>query len=155
MYFFSVLGVVLVSWFLLFTTSGGSGLIYFLDFPSALTILLFDVTLLFSAGLLKDFNNALRLAVRSRREREGGVSAGEISRAIEAVCLARRVSLAGGAFSFLFSVVLILANMDDPLLLGPMLAVALLTPLYALAIALVLLPLEAKLRVRLREVTEE
>ncbi len=155
MYFLSVLGVVVISGYLMLLTMGNLNFVSFIDFPSLLTILLFEVTMLFSAGLLKDFNNAFRLAVRPKRDTETGVPASELRRAVEAVRLARRVSLAGGVFALLFQIILILHNMSTPEKLGPMLAVAILALLYALAITLLLLPLESKLRVKLGAVAEE
>ena len=52
MYFLSVLGVVLISGYLMLLTMGSLNFVSFIDFPSLLTILLFEVTILFSAGLL-------------------------------------------------------------------------------------------------------
>lgn len=155
MYFLSVLGVVVISGYLMLLMMGNLNFVSFIDFPSLLTILLFEVTMLFSAGLLKDFNNAFRLAVRTKRDTETGVPVSELRRAVEAVRLARRVSLAGGVFALLFQIILILHNMSTPEQLGPMLAVAILTLLYALAITLLLLPLESKLRVKLGAAAEE
>ena len=155
MYFLSVLGVVLISGYLMLLTMGSLNFVSFIDFPSLLTILLFEVTILFSAGLLKDFNNAFRLVVRTKRNAESAVSASELRRAVEAVRLAGKVSLVGGAFALLVQIILILHHMSSPEKLGPMLAVAILTLLYALAIALLLLPLESKLRVKLGDMTEE
>lgn len=155
MYFLSVLGVVVISGYLMLLMMGNLNFVSFIDFPSLLTILLFEVTMLFSAGLLKDFNNAFRLAVRTKRDAETGVPVSELRRAVEAVRLARRVSLAGGVFALLFQIILILHNMSTPEQLGPMLAVAILTLLYALAITLLLLPLESKLRVKLGAAAEE
>ena len=153
MYFLSFLGVVLISAFMMMLSTGGGGLVYFLDFPSALVMLLFGSTILLSAGLLKDFNNAFRLVVRMGREKESAVSEGELRRAIEAVRLAIKTMLTGGVFSFLFTCVLIMVQLDTPEKLGPMLAVGMLVLLYCLAVVLILLPLEARLRVRMSDST--
>ncbi len=153
MYFLSFLGVVLISAFMMMLSTGGGGLVYFLDFPSALVMLLFGSTILLSAGLLKDFNNAFRLVVRMGREKESAVSEGELRRAIEAVRLAIKTMLTGGVFYFLFTCVLIMVQLDTPEKLGPMLAVGMLVLLYGLAVVLILLPLEARLRVRLSDST--
>ena len=153
MYFLSFLGVVLISAFMMMLSTVGGGLVYFLDFTSALVMLLFGSTILLSAGLLKDFNNAFRLVVRMGREKESAVSEGELRRAIEAVRLAIKTMLTGGVFSFLFTCVLIMVQLDTPEKLGPMLAVGMLVLLYGLAVVLILLPLEARLRVRLSDST--
>lgn len=155
MYFLSFLGVVLISAFMMMLSTGSNGLIYFLDFPSALVMLLFGSTILLSAGLLKDFNNAFRLVVKIEREKQNTVSEKELQRAIEAVRLAIKTMLTGGVFSFLFTCVLIMTQLAEPEKLGPMLAVGMLVLLYGLAVVLILLPLEARLRVRLNDITKE
>jgi flagellar motor component MotA len=155
MYFLSFLGVILISALMMMLSTGGNGLVYFLDFPSALVILLFGSTILLSAGLLKDFNNAFRLVVGIRQEKENKVSEMELRRAVEAVRLAIKTMLTGGVFSFLFTCVLIMMQLNEPSKLGPMLAVGMLVLLYGLAVVLVLLPLEARLRVRLHDMTKE
>ncbi len=150
MYFISIVAVLIVSGLMLVWGPGRGNVAWFIDLPSLLLILIFDVTMLLSTGLLKDFNNAFRLVARKKSEE----SVTEMKRAIEAVVLTRRVTLAAGGFTMLFQLVLIMAYMDDPALLGPMLAVGILTLLYALAIVLVLLPLESRLRLKLQNLLQ-
>ena len=71
---------------------------WFIDLPSLLPLILFNITMLLSAGLLKDFNNAFRFVVRTDQEE----SLTKLRRSIEAVRLARRVTLAAGGFDLFF-----------------------------------------------------
>ena len=110
MYFISIVAVLIVSGLMLVWGPGRGNVAWFIDLPSLLLILIFDVTMLLSTGLLKDFNNAFRLVARKKSEE----SVTEMKRAIEAVVLTRRVTLAAGGFTMLFQLVLIMAYMDDP-----------------------------------------
>jgi len=68
-----------------------------------------------------------------------------------AICLQTlRSSLcASGAAGFLIGLVKMLSNMSDPLAIGPAMAVACMTPLYALVFAeLIIAPMVARLRLR-------
>lgn len=149
MYLISVVTVIVVSGLLLLM--GRGDVMWFIDLPSLLIILLFDGMLLFSAGLVKDFNNAFRMGFgKGGKERLS-----EIKRAIEAVALVRKTTLAAGVFSMVFSFILAMGYLADPARIGPTLAVAGLTLLYALAIELILLPLEARLRLKLQNLLQD
>ena len=132
---------------------GQGSAVWFLDIPSLIIILLFDSMMLISAGLTRDFNNAFRMAFANGKEK--GLS--EIKRAIEAVVLVRKTTLTAGGFGMIFGLIMVivigqLANLE---LLGPNLAVASLTLLYALAIELVLLPLESRLKMKLQSLLQD
>lgn len=149
MYLISVVTVIVVSGLLLLM--GRGDVMWFIDLPSLLIILLFDGMLLFGAGLVKDFNNAFRMGF-GKGGKEG---LSEIKRAIEAVALVRKTTLAAGVFSMVFSFILAMRYLADPARIGPTLAVAGLTLLYALAIELILLPLEARLRLKLQNLLQD
>jgi len=154
MYFISVLAVVIVSaFFLLLGGPGpGSGKIYwFIDVPSLLPLILFNVPMLIGAGLFRDFNNAFRFGIR----KGGEESLIELKRAIEAVTLVRRVTLAAGGFDLIFQLVLILGMLSSPETLGPCLAVGMLGLLYAFAFVLILLPLESRLKMKLQNMLHD
>lgn len=148
MYFLSILGVIVLSGFLL--ALGNADATWYLDVPSLLLIVLFDVTMLLGAGLLKDFNRAFRLIVSTKEE-----SADLLRRSIEAVCLARRVTITAGVFTLVAQLILILGRLDEPSKLGPSLAVGMLTLLYASAVTLILLPLESGLKLKLQKLLHE
>ncbi len=149
MYLISVVAVVVVSGLLM--VMGKGDVMWFIDLPSLLVILLFDGMLLFGAGLVKDFNNAFRMGFGKGGE-EG---LPEIKRAIEAVALVRKTTLAAGVFSMVFSLILAMRYLADPERIGPTLAVASLTLLYALAVVLILLPLEARLKMKLQNLLQD
>lgn len=152
MYLLSIFAVVLVSLFMMVTSGDVSmhSWTYFVDAVSVLILVLFCVPILISSGLGKDFNNAFRLAMKTK----GDTSLREVKRAIGAVILIRRTLLASGAFATMFSMVLIMTNIEEPAQLGPNLCVAILTMLYALAAVIILLPLESRLKARLADMLE-
>lgn len=150
MYIVSILAVIIISKHL---TIGGSGVFWPFNF-TMVVMLLFDITLLAGAGFLKDFNNAFRLAIRRKNREE---AAGELKRAIEAVRLTRKLTLATGFFFLFFEAVQLLITTDFSNLtadIGEMMVSGLSAPLYSAAIILVLLPMESKLRLKLWNVQE-
>jgi len=149
MYFISIVAVVCISGFLLMLGQGS--VVWLIDMPSLIVILLFDITMLFSAGLVKDFNNAFRMVLRTGKDE----SVTEMKRAIEAVGLVRKTTLAAGVFSMIFGLIMAMGQLGNPELLGPNLAVASLTLLYALAFILILLPLESRLRMKLQNLLQD
>jgi len=149
MYFISIVAVICISGFLLMLGQGS--VVWFIDMPSLIVILLFDITMLFSAGLVKDFNNAFRMVLRTGKDE----SVTEMKRAIEAVGLVRKTTLAAGVFSMIFGLIMAMGQLGNPELLGPNLAVASLTLLYALAFILILLPLESRLRMKLQNLLQD
>ena len=149
MYLISVVAVVVVSGFMLMIGQGSA--VWFLDIPSLIIILLFDSMMLISAGLTRDFNNAFRMAFATGKEK--GLS--EIKRAIEAVVLVRKTTLTAGGFGMIFGLIMVIGQLANLELLGPNRAVASLTLLYALAIELVLLPLESRLKMKLQSLLQD
>ena len=121
------------------------------DMPSLLCILLICIPVLISSGLFKDFNNAFRIVLHKKRER----SLIEIKRAAEAVNLVIKTVVYSGIFQFLLSLVVVLHRMDDPAHLGPILASAFLSSIYACGFALILLPLKSILKVQIIEFMPE
>ena len=124
---------------------------WFIDLPSLLPLILFNITMLLSAGLLKDFNNAFRFVVRTDQEE----SLTKLRRSIEAVRLARRVTLAAGGFDLFFQFILILGRIDFPEILGPYIAIGMLGLLYVFAFVLLLLPMESRLQIKLQNMLQD
>lgn len=125
-------------------TGGMANFILFVDLPSLIIILIILIPILASAGLLRDFNNAFSVALSKKKD----WTLLEIKRAREAVELARKTLVASGAFTFLFAMVVILRTLDTPETLGPNMAVALLTFIYAEILNLLLLPISSKIKVK-------
>lgn len=152
MYMVSILVVIAASWLLV---NGQGGEIWIIDPPTIFVMALFVFTILLGSGFLKDFNNAFRLGLWKKR---AGESANELKRAIEAVCLVKKVLAAAGAFLLFFELAQILTTLDltEPSAsLGSMLLIGLAAPLYASAMILVLLPMESTLKMKLWNIQEE
>ena len=109
-------------------------------------------TILLGAGFLKDFNNAFRLGLWKGR---GGESVNELKRAIEAVCLVRKILVAAGAFLLFFELTQILVTMDLSASIGYMLSTGFRAPACASAVILMLLPMESTLKMKLWNLQED
>ena len=147
MYFISILAIIAVT----LIASGSSNPEAIIDAPSIVIVLLICIPILISSGLLKDFNNAFRIALS--RKKEAGLT--EIKRAAEAVNLTIHTLFYSAFFLFAISLIAILRSLSDPAMLGPNLAVAFLTCIYSLALALVLLPIKSILTVRAIEFMQQ
>jgi len=87
-----------------FTSMGVGGLVYFIDMPSLIILLLICIPILLASNLWKDFNNAFRIVLGKGKER----TLLEIKRAVEAVNLVMKTLLYGGFFAFFFTIPIIL-----------------------------------------------
>lgn len=149
MYFISILALVLVTIIGCLIGSPATVLDFF-DVPCILLILLVDIPILLSSGLLKDFNNAFRIALGKERS----ITVTELKRAIEAVNLMSKTTLYSGLFLFMIEAIITLHRLDDPASLGPTISVSLLFFLYTSGLAIILLPLKSILNVRMITLTE-
>lgn len=118
--------------------------LFLMDVPSLIIILIFTVPVLFRGGVWKDFKRAWRLL---RKDYSCHLS--EIRRSLDVVEMLQKQVLYAGVISLLLTLILILGMLSDLASLGPNLAVAILTMLYAMIIEMLLLPLqlEAKRRI--------
>lgn len=153
MYIVSVLAVIVVSWYLA-DAQGVGDIVWIADPETVIVMALFVFTILLGAGFLKDFNNAFRLGLWKGR---GGESVNELKRAIEAVCLVKKILAAAGAFLLFFELTQILMTMDFfelPAGMGYMLSTGLRAPVCASAVILMLLPMESVLKMKLWNIQE-
>lgn len=153
MYLLSIICVILMT-AVLCGTLGMSGSVMFgrlYDFPTIIFLVLFLVPLLISGGLLKDFSNAFRFAIGKK---EAGTLL-ELKRAKEAVSLTIKIMMVVSVFICAIEGIFIIYSMDDPTKLGPSFAVMLLSLIYGMGFALVLLPLQARLNVKIQEFISE
>ncbi|MBD5549577.1 MAG: hypothetical protein HDQ96_00135 [Lachnospiraceae bacterium] len=146
MYLLSVFAVILCFIFVRSMTMSG-GIWEFMDFTSIALLVLLVVSIMLSAGLLKDLNNAIRLILGKKKE----AAMLELKRAKLAVDTMIKVSVYSSIFVTMVQCVTLLHNLSDPAHLGPMISVALLIILYAVMISLLLLPIRAKLEQRILE----
>lgn len=153
MYLLSILSVIIMVVVVCATSWGmnASYFIRFLDIHTVLWLVLFLVPLLISGGLLKDFNNAIRLGIGKKE----AASLIELKRAKESVSLTIKILIAVAVFITSIQSIFILYNMSDPAMLGPSFSVAILTFVYVMGITLILLPLQARLNVRIQEYISE
>ena len=112
---------------------------------------LFLVPLLISGGLLKDFNNAFRLGMGKKMAE----SLMELKRAKESVSLTIKIMLSLSVFVCAVQGIGVIYNMNDPWLLGPYFSMSLLSLVYGMGIALILLPLQARLNIKIQEFISE
>lgn len=149
MYLISIIAIILLISLGLVYSMGLSSIsiAYLIDFPTLILLLIICIPFLVSSGLIKDFNNAFRIAL----SRKKNVSLNELKRAIEAVTLAIRTLLGSGFLIFLMAMITILHRLDTPELLGPHISVALIAFIYACVFALPLLPLKSILNLRIIE----
>ncbi len=149
MFLVSFLAAILIIGFCI----GGSAMniMYLIDFPSMIILLIVIVPSLIQTGLLKDFNNSFRLTIGKKSKG----SFKEIKRAIAAVQLVRRSAVYAAVSSVCISFIIIMTQLSTPSALGPNLAVAILSILYAALINIIFLPMEKQLEVQLIEFAED
>lgn len=149
MYLLSILSVIILTGFMCATTFGmdGSYLLRLFNGSTILFLILFLIPLLISAGLLRDFNHAFRLVIGKKEVK----SLIELKRAKESVSLTIKILLILSVFICALQGVLIIYNADDPAMFGPYFSTALLTLIYGMGITLILLPLQARLNIKIQE----
>lgn len=152
MFFLSMISVVFLT-VVMCGISGmnGSYISRYLDFQTLLFLVLFLIPLLISGGLLKDFQNAFRLVI-GKKEAENLL---ELKRAKEAVSLTIKIMIVVSVFICAIQGIFVIYSMDDPASLGPSFSVSLLALIYGLGMALVLLPLQARLQIKIQEYISE
>ncbi len=153
MYLLSIISVFLLTG-VMCAISFGMDLSYaarLVDLPTICLLLLFLIPLLISGGLLKDFNNAFRLGIGKK----AAESLMELKRAKESVSLAIKIMISLSVFVCAVQGIGVIYSMDDPWLLGPYFSVSLLSLIYGMGIALILLPLQARLNIKIQEFISE
>lgn len=152
MYLLAILGVI-VSVVLMGVISemGVESLSSCIDLYSLLLILIIVIPMMASMGMLKDLNRAFKFTLGKKQ----AGSLPDLKRAKLAVTYLIRCSLFAGAVSTLFGGIQVLAYFrDEPGQLGAGMGVALCSLLYAFVIAIVLLPIEARLEQKIIEFME-
>lgn len=155
MYYVSVAATVLILYVFTFSGAGMDRVRYYVDLPHLGLLILVCIPVLVSSGLQKDFLRAFRIAGTS----SGKTSLREMKRSKEALALVMKSLLATGAFSAVYSIIMILADEEIRSSSGGdiciLLSVSLIGLLYALTINLLLLPLYEKLKLLVLEHTQE
>ena len=149
MYLVSIFGFILVILITAFTTQFYPS--DFIDLSGILLLLCICIPILLSTGLGKDFSNAFRIVLNSNKEYDRR----SLRRTLEAVRLMIRTLLCSGGLLFLLNSIITLHRLDDPAALGPIVSTSFLSVLYALAISLLLLPMQSILKMKLLESEKE
>lgn len=132
---------------------GGNGIgtvIKFMDLPGLTCILVLTVPVLLRSGLGKDFMRAFKLFKKSYK-----CHLSELRRTLDAVEMMQKQVVCAGIFCMLFSFVYVLTTVDAPEMLGPNMAVAVLTIFYAVILEMLLLPLQIEVKRRIIDYIEE
>lgn len=147
-YFLSIIGVVACLLLLCLCTDQSLAIQIgrMMDLVTLFSLLLVIITIMISAGLHKDFFHAFRLAL----SKKGNRSLLELKRAKEAIDLALKAIIGGGVLNFSVGVVESLF-VDRMKSIPPCLGVSTLGILYAVFMYLLLIPIQAKLKVKMME----
>ncbi|WP_160561691.1 hypothetical protein [Parablautia muri] len=121
------------------------------DVISFLFLFLMFIPLLIAGGLFKDFNNAFRLGIGKRK----AANLMELKRAKEAMSLAIKIILADGGFCVILQQIILFSNADNFEMLRPSIGVSFITFFYALGMILFLLPLQARINIKMQEFISE
>ena len=123
---------------------GMSAVLWFLDLPSILLIVLIFVPGLLIMGEWKNFLKAFSVGIRP-------FSFLELKNIIGAVDAAQKLTIYAALFAIIISGVLLMGRLDDPYTIGPNLAVCFLAGLYAVIIEFLLLPLRLNAERKMNE----
>ena len=145
--------MVLVVGFMAITGGGGlRGLIYFIDMPSIILLILLLVPMLLNAGVLKDLNNAFRLGARRKVQAKRL----ELMRAVEAVSFTIKALWTAGIFSVIFQFsIAIMGKAPDADMAFLYTAVSIIPIWYTTFFVILLLPLRTRLNMQLNALCEE
>lgn len=126
-----------------------SRLRYLLDLPSFIIVLLFTVPVLFRNGVWRDFIRAWRLLRKAYT-----CHLSELRRTLDVVEMMQKQVIYAGVICLLLSLISILGFLSDLASFGPMMAVAILTLLYAVILEMLLLPLQLEVKRRIIDYME-
>lgn len=120
-----------------------------LDMPSLIIILVFTVPVLIRNGIWKDFKRAFLFL-----KKDYVCHLSELKRTQDVLEMMQRQVICAGILSMLVTFVIIMGSLYDLAALGPNLAVAILTVLYATVIVMLLLPLQLEVKRRILDYME-
>lgn len=148
MYF---VGFVIFIVFLVASTLMSGSLASFIDLPSMLIILSFNIPMLMASGLISDFIRAFKIMGK----RVNTWSMIELNRTETALRLVIKLLLLSGLLGSIIGIISILANSSSIDMIGPNLAVSFLTLLYSVIIVFILFPIQAKVKAMMLTIDKE
>ncbi len=136
-----------MAFLILMTYTGGDKtftLGWFVDFPTILIMIIFVVPVLMRGGVWKDFRRAFKLL---RKDFTCHLS--ELRRTKDVLEMIQKQVWYAGILTMMVSVMYVMVNISDPALLGPNIAVVVLTMFYAVILEMLLLPLLLEVKRRI------
>lgn len=141
---FSFLMLVLACFLVILSAVGVESLVCFIDIPSVLIPLSITVFVLFASESLWDFGEAFRIVYGKKEYTEN-----QMKLAWTAMKTVLYTVPLSGLFSFLVSSVTIIGLLNDPAVLGPNMAIAILSLFYCAIIEILLMPTAVRLKKKL------
>lgn len=146
MYIISLLAIIISPIIIAFSYHYGLGIASVsFDVLSLVLLLFISIPIFISSRLTKDLKNGFEILFKKGKE----TSLTEIKRSIEALDMAMKTFLYSGLFIFLFSLIIIMQTLDDPASLAPNISISLLSCIYGLVINIILLPIKARLKIKM------
>lgn len=143
-----LIALIVVVVFNLFLVTGTTiSIQYLIDLPSLFLIVLFVVPGLVASGLWKDLLRAFSVG---RKE----YSVIQLQRMVESISMTEKLAACSCCFAVIIAAVMILASVDKLELLGPNMAVVLISILYYAMIEFFLVPLKSNIKIEILEKME-
>lgn len=138
---FSFLMLVIACVFVVLCTAGVESIVWFIDMPSIIIPLGITFFVLVASESLWDFGQAFLIVFGKKEHSEAQIKS--------SWCAMKTVLVTvpfAGLFSFLVGTVAIIGHLSDPDLLGPYLAVAILSLFYCTIVEILLIPIAVRLK---------
>lgn len=142
-----VMALILVIWFIIITSGGMAGILWFADFTSLVIIMGTSIIMLLSTGTMKDFCYAFRYFCKT----DATVSKQELIKSYAAIKLVMLTTMLGGILGVITPFIVVLHSMDSPYSLGPNISVMCICIFYSAIIDLLLLPIAFRLKAKITE----
>lgn len=139
-----IMGVLLMNFSLISNGGGLHNLVYCIDFPTLICILVLSLPILIRKGMWRDFFRAF-----SMLKKTFVCTLGDLKRTKEAVAMMQKQVLYAGIVTSAMGIVYVLGQLDDLSGLGPCMAVVVLSILYMAILELLMLPLQYEVKQRL------
>ena len=136
-----------MTFLILMTYTGGDRTFsfdWFIDFPTILIMLIFIVPVLMRGGVWRDFKRAFKLL-----KKDFTCHLSELRRTKDVLEMIQKRIWYAGILTMMVSVMYVMVNISDPSLLGPNIAVVVLTMFYAVILEMLLLPMVLEVKGRI------
>ncbi len=141
-----------MTFLILMTYTGGDRTFsfdWFIDFPTILIMLIFIVPVLMRGGVWRDFKRAFKLL-----KKDFTCHLSELRRTKDVLEMIQKQIWYAGILTMMVSVMYVMVNISDPSLLGPNIAVVVLTMFYAVILEMLLLPMVLEVKGRIMNYME-